>query len=76
MSDQQKAMSVGNWFLTILISGIPLVGLIMLFVWGFSSDTLTPKKNWARAMLIFYLIAAVFYFFLAVVIGIGSMLGN
>lgn len=64
MSEQSNHMSVGNWFWTIFISGIPMVGLIMLFVWGFSSDTQTDKKNWAKAMLLFQLIAVLFFFLL------------
>ena len=62
MSEQTNHMSVGNWFWTIFIAGIPLVGLIMLFVWGFSSDTHMGKKNWAKAMLLFQLIALLFVF--------------
>ena len=46
-----KTVSLGDWVLTILVSMIPIVGLIMLFVWGFGSAS-RSKKNWARAMLI------------------------
>lgn len=34
-----------------LISLIPIVNIVMMFVWGFG-NTNVNKKNWARAMLI------------------------
>jgi len=63
----QPTVSVGDWVLTIFISGLPLIGLIMLFVWGFGSDTPVNKANWAKATLIWYAIGIVFViiFFMA-----------
>lgn len=51
----------GEWLITLILTAIPLVGLIMLFVWAFGSDTKPSKANWAKAMLVFVLIAVVFY---------------
>lgn len=50
-------MSVGQWVLTIFLSGLGIIGIILLFVWAFSSDTNTAKRNYARAMLIWEAIA-------------------
>lgn len=47
-----QGLTVGSWVLTILITCIPIVNLVMLFVWGFGSSTPLPKKNWALANLI------------------------
>ena len=66
-------VSVGDWIITFIITAIPLVGLIMLFVWAFGDGTNPSKRNWARAYLILGLIAFVlviiffilFYSFLA-----------
>ncbi len=33
--EQQKQLSVGQWFWTIFLLGIPLVNIILLLVWGF-----------------------------------------
>ena len=60
MSD--STMSVKDWLITIIITAIPIVGLVMLFVWGFGSGTNPSKANWAKAILIFYLIMIVLYF--------------
>jgi heme/copper-type cytochrome/quinol oxidase subunit 2 len=49
-------MSMKDWFITLLISYIPLVGLIMLIIWAFDSSTNVNKKNWAKASLLWMLI--------------------
>ncbi len=60
MSDNNQVMSVKDWMITIFITFIPLVGLIMLFVWAFGSDTNVVKANWAKAKLIWVAISVVF----------------
>lgn len=61
-----------------LLMSIPLVGIILLFVWGFGSGVNPNKKNFARAMLILSLIGLVLSFiFGAVIIGIiGELIGG
>ena len=61
---QNQEMTVGQWFLTIFLSGLGIIGIILLFIWAFSADTPTSKKNYARAMLIFQAIALVLSFVL------------
>ncbi|NCU36977.1 MAG: hypothetical protein GX103_13355 [Bacteroidales bacterium] len=55
----QAPVTVGDWVLTILITAIPLVGVIMLFVWAFSGGTNVSKANWAKAILIWMLVGLV-----------------
>ncbi|MDE7230419.1 MAG: zinc ribbon domain-containing protein [Oscillospiraceae bacterium] len=69
---QSQEMTVGQWFLTIFLSCLHLIGLVLLFIWAFSATTPTAKKNYARAMLIFWAIAFVLGFFL-VPIFIGTL---
>ena len=49
----------------ILLSGIPIVGFILLLVWALSKKTNPNKRNWARAQLVFLvlllIVMAVFY---------------
>ncbi len=66
---QYEPVKTGDWFLTILISAIPLVGLIMLFVWGFGSGTNQNKANWAKATLLWYLVGIVLFVIFLVVFG-------
>jgi hypothetical protein len=59
MNELNAPMTVGQYILFFLISMIPLVGFIMLLVWAFSNETNINRKNLARAMLIWTLIAVV-----------------
>ena len=56
---ENRTVSVGEWIITYLIMCIPLVNLIMLFVWAFGSGTKPSKVNWAKASLIFVAISIV-----------------
>lgn len=62
-------VSTTDWIITRLITAIPIVGLIMLFVWAFGSDTNPNKANWAKAMLIWMLIGISISIFVLVIFG-------
>lgn len=49
-------LSTTDWLITLIITAIPIVGFVMLFVWAFGSDTPESKANWAKATLILYAI--------------------
>lgn len=55
----EEPISVGNWFLTLFICAIPIVGLIMLLIWSFSGETNENKKNFAKAQLIWTVIGVI-----------------
>jgi hypothetical protein len=69
---QYKPVTLGDWMLTFLIAIIPIVNIVMLFVWGFSSSTHPSKATWAKAALIWIGIFIVFYIVVIVAI-IGGM---
>jgi uncharacterized membrane protein YqjE len=53
------AIPVGDWMLTLFLTAIPIVGIILLFVWAFGSNTQPSKANWAKAALIWLAIIIV-----------------
>ena len=69
----KQPMSVGEWFITILITAIPLVGFIMLFVWAFSSNTNVNKANWAKATLLWMVVGLLIAFLIFGIIGFSFM---
>ena len=76
-SPQYTPISVGEWVITTIIIAIPIVGFIMLFVWGFGSNTQPSKANWAKATLIMIGISIVLSFlFLGSLLGIMGSLMN
>jgi len=73
-----QPMSIGDWLVTFIISYIPLVGFIMLFVWAFGDGTHPSKKTWAQASLIMMVIVIVLMiiFFTLFMSIIGSFAGE
>lgn len=47
-----EVLSVGTWLRNILVQIIPIVGIIMLLVWGYGSNSNSDMKNWAKSSLI------------------------
>lgn len=54
-----QPLTTGQFFLMDLILAIPLVGLIMCFVWAFGDASNPNRKAWAKAKLIWILIGVV-----------------
>ena len=71
MEDHENSSIVktGDWVITLLITAIPLVGFIMLFVWAFSGGTNPSKANWAKAALIWFAIIIIIWILFALVFG-------
>ena len=68
-NQENQVVKLGEWIVTGLITLIPLVGLIMMFVWAFGSNTKPSKANWAKASLLLGVIVVVIYILIAVVFG-------
>ena len=58
--------TVGSWMLTLFVCGIPVIGVIYLLVLAFGSSATPSKRNFARAMFIWALIALVVTGFLRI----------
>jgi heme/copper-type cytochrome/quinol oxidase subunit 2 len=64
----RQPLTVGEWFITMLVTAIPVVGFVMLFVWAFSANTNVNRANWAKASLLWmvvgiFIVLAIFGFF-------------
>jgi len=57
---ENKVMSPGEWALTIFLTGLPLIGLVLLIVWAVGDDSNLSRKNYAKGSLILYAIAIAF----------------
>jgi hypothetical protein len=73
-----QPMSIGDWIITFIVTYIPLVGFIMLFVWAFGDGTHPSKKTWAQAYLIMMVVAIVLMiiFFGEITRVLGSFVGG
>ena len=72
--EAETADSVGSWMLTILLAGIPLLGLAYVLYLAFGSGRSASKKNWARATLVWGIIGSVLVLVLYAALG-ASVLG-
>jgi len=66
-------ITVGDWMITLLIRAIPLVNIVMLFVWAFGSGNNPNKTNWAKAVLIWLAIGSVLAIIILVIFGAAFM---
>jgi hypothetical protein len=54
-----KPLSLSEWILTLFLTYIPIINIVMLFVWAFSSETHPSKANWAKATLIWLFVGLI-----------------
>lgn len=59
MNPEERPLSVGEFLLMLFLSGIPVVGFILLLVWAFGGAINQNRKNFARATLIISVIGFV-----------------
>lgn len=62
-------VKTSDWIITMLIMIIPIVNIVMLFVWAFGSGAQASKSNWAKAALIWIVIGMILNFVIFTVFG-------
>jgi len=62
-------ITMGQYLIMFLIMCIPIAGIVMLFIWAFSSETGPNKKNFARAYLVMMAIAVGVSILISIVMG-------
>lgn len=75
--EMEPILSVKDWIIILLIMIIPIVNIIMLFVWAFGDGTVKTKSNFAKAQLVMMLIGIALSFLLVLfLISIGLFAGG
>lgn len=64
--EMEPIMSVKDWVITMLILMIPMVNIIMLFVWAFGDGTIKTRSNFAKAQLVIWLISIALFVLLGI----------
>ncbi len=75
LQQDTRPVTMGEWLVTFIVTAIPLVGIIMLFVWAFGSGTNVNKANWAKAALIMAAIVTFIYILIFIVFGAALLAG-
>lgn len=68
---ETQLMTVKDWLITLLLLSIPIVNIVLLFVWAFGDSTGEQKANFAKAQLIW--MAIVFGFVLVIYTLLGAV---
>ena len=64
-------LRVRDWLLTMLILAVPIVNLVMLFIWAFGSPN--PRKNFSKGYLLWMAICigvALIFYIIAIIIAL------
>jgi amino acid transporter len=72
---QHPPVNTSDWFLTVFIAKIPLIGFIMLIVWALDKNGNPSKANWAKAKLLWIAIAFGIGIIIFMFIGFGAISG-
>ena len=54
-NDDSNYVSVGTWMWMMFVTAIPVIGVIMVFVWAFTGEN-QSRKNYYRAILAWVLV--------------------
>lgn len=54
-----KPMKIMDWIITFFVMGIPLLNIVMFFVWGFGAEANKSRKTYLQASLILAVIAVI-----------------
>lgn len=65
----ETAISIKEWIIMLLIFAIPVVNIIMMFLWAFDKKIPASKSNFCKAYIIFTLL--MFCFTLLLIFSLG-----
>jgi len=58
----QDTLSGGDWMIVLLLISIPVVNVVMLFIWALSSEVNETKSNFAKAALMWFVVIIILWF--------------
>ena len=73
----EEPMSMGEWFVCMLIMMVPCVNIVMMFVWAFSKNEKKSKSNFYKVQLIVMGVILALYMILGLIfVGAGVGLAS
>lgn len=74
---QQMApvISIKEWMLIMLVMIIPIVNIIMMFVWAFSEGNPTKQNYFKASLLWFAIVIGIYILFIVLFLGLIASLG-
>ena len=69
-------MTVGDWLITMILLGIPLVGLVMLLYWSLSSTGNLNRRNYCLATLVIVAVVLLLFIIFALFGGLAMLMSH
>lgn len=76
MEPDTRALSVGEWLLTLLVQVIPLVGFLVYIYWAFASQNLHRKRFCQAWLILVVLVFALSFGLMLLLGGLGALAGS
>ncbi len=71
-----KPMTVGDWFVTLLVLAVPVVNVIMYLVWACGSSGNLNRKNFCVASILCFVIVLAFVVVISLFASVSGMIIN
>ena len=69
-----RPLTVGAWFVTMLVLALPLINVVMYLYWAFADGVNLNKRNFCRASLLWFAIGVCIALVIAVLGGFAAFL--
>ena len=67
---KNEPVTIKEWIIVFIITAIPLVNIVMLFVWAFGGNANKSIESWAKASLLMFLFTIVLVVIMGLLFGL------
>ncbi len=67
---KNEPVTIKEWIIVFIITAIPLVNIVMLFVWAFGGNANKSIESWAKASLLMFLFTIVLVVIMSLLFGV------
>ena len=71
--NDKNYISFWFWMFALFVAALPCIGLVMIIVWAFVGEN-ESRKNYFRALIVWYLIGIAISFTVIVLLGLGPQI--
>ncbi len=74
--ETERPMSVSEWFMTLLVLALPIIGVVMYLYWAFADGVNENKRNFCRAGLLWFAVMVGFFMVIMMFGGFAALLSS
>jgi len=61
LNQNQSPVTIKEWVIVFILSAIPIVNIVMIFIWAFGGNANKSIENWAKASLLLFVFSIVLF---------------